>query len=82
MLDSMSRYDRHVPGKNGNDQLIAAAERRLQELEQEREATLAKIASPDRNRIQRCARAPVQDTCTRCGYRRRPQRRHGQGVRY
>ena len=34
MLDSMSRYDRHVPGTNGNDQLIAAAERRLQELEQ------------------------------------------------
>ena len=38
MLDSMSRHDRHVPGKNGNDPLIAAAERRLQELEQEREA--------------------------------------------
>jgi hypothetical protein len=38
MLESMSRYDRHLPGKNGNDQLIAAAERRLQELEQEHEA--------------------------------------------
>ena len=45
MLSSNSRYDRHVPGENGNEQLIAAAERQLQELEQEREATLARIAS-------------------------------------
>lgn len=45
MLGSKSRYDRHVPADNGNEPLIAAEKRRLMELEREREATLARIAS-------------------------------------
>jgi hypothetical protein len=35
----------HVPAENGNEHLIAAEESRLRELERERDATLARIAS-------------------------------------
>jgi hypothetical protein len=45
MLDSKNRYDRRMPAENGKELLIAAEERRLRELEREREATLARIAS-------------------------------------